>query len=57
MEIRFVNAQNQTAFINRYISKDKKVVFFANYGYYKCRDFDNLNDAKSFLFKKGYKEA
>ena len=58
MEIRFVNAQNKTAFITRYISiKNKTVSYYAHYGYYNCRDFSNLEDAKSFLFKKGYKEA
>ena len=57
MTIKFVNQENQTAFINRYISRDKHVTFFANYGYYKCRSFGNLNDAKSFLFKKGFREA
>ena len=58
MEIRFVNSQNQTAFITRYISiKNKTVSYYANYGYYNCRDFGNLEDAKFFLKKKGYKEA
>jgi hypothetical protein len=58
MEISFVNVQNQTAYITRYISmKNKTVSYFANYGYYNCRDFGNLADAKKFLEKKGYKEA
>lgn len=57
MEIKFVNQKNQTAFINRYISRNKQVMFFANYGYYNCRSFENLYDAKNFLFMKGYKEA
>lgn len=58
MEIRFVNVQSQTAYITRYISmKNKTVSYFANYGYYNCRDFSNLEEAKNFLEKKGYREA
>ena len=58
MEIRFVNVQNQTACITRYISmKNKTVSYFANYGYYNCRDFSDLAEAKKFLENKGYMEA
>lgn len=51
----FVNKENQTASITRYISKYKEVIYFANYGYYKCCSFESIEDAKNFLFKMGYK--